>query len=53
MKVLRRLREEYTFKLGPNSFQLMVVCGSDTLESFTSSNLQIDQQKVLSNVEVN
>lgn len=51
-KVLRHLKKEYATRLGPNAVQLMMVCGSDTLEALTCPNSQIDEQLMLSNFEV-
>lgn len=52
LKVLKHLNEEYERRLGSNSVQLVVVCGSDFLDSIVSPNFNFDQQLELSNEEV-
>lgn len=52
IKVLKNLREEYAQRLGPSAVQLVLVCGSDFLDSFSPPTFHIDHQLELSNEEV-
>ncbi|KAI6176627.1 Nicotinamide-nucleotide adenylyltransferase [Aphelenchoides bicaudatus] len=52
LKVLQHLREEYTQRLGPNSVQLVLVCGSDFLDALSMPNFYIDRQEELSNEDI-
>jgi nicotinic acid mononucleotide adenylyltransferase len=50
--VLQNLREEYAQRLGPNAVQLILVCGSDLLDSLSPPTFHIDQQLELSSEEI-
>lgn len=50
-KVLRHLYEEYTYKLGPNYAQVMLVCGSDVLESLAFPESYVDPQLAMTKAE--